>query len=187
MTGRELQRVGVANVTVTGCPTTWSLSDEHCASVPTAWSRNVVTTLNYGCADLDRDRAFVRLLRQRFDGVALWPQAKADLEYARVVAPDLPRLPPTLAAFDEVLRSGWDYVGARLHGGIRALQHGRRTLIVVVDNRAREMGRDWSLPVWEPSSGTSFEDAMDHLTIDVALDRGTIDAWKSTVAAWWGR
>ena len=29
-----------------------------------------------------------------------------------------------------------DYIGTRLHGGIRALQHGRRSLILSVDNRA---------------------------------------------------
>ena len=42
-----------------------------------------------------------------------------------------------------------DYVGLRLHGGIRAMQCGRRAIILEVDNRAREMGKDFALPTVE--------------------------------------
>jgi hypothetical protein len=38
-----------------------------------------------------------------------------------------------------------DYVGTRLHAGIRALQHGRRSLVIGVDNRAAEKHRDFNL------------------------------------------
>ena len=40
-----------------------------------------------------------------------------------------------------------DYIGTRLHAGIRALQNQKRTLILSVDNRATEMGKDFNLPV----------------------------------------
>ena len=44
-----------------------------------------------------------------------------------------------------------DYVGTRLHGGIHALNHGVRTILVSVDNRAAELGRDIHLPVLDRS------------------------------------
>ena len=40
-----------------------------------------------------------------------------------------------------------EYIGTRLHGGIRALQHGRRTMIIAVDGRAMEKKKDIHLPV----------------------------------------
>ena len=38
-------------------------------------------------------------------------------------------------------------MGTRLHGGIRALQHKRRSLIIGVDHRGLEKARDFGLPV----------------------------------------
>jgi polysaccharide pyruvyl transferase WcaK-like protein len=38
-------------------------------------------------------------------------------------------------------------VGTRLHGGIRGIEHGRRTVIIAIDNRAEEMGADTGLPI----------------------------------------
>ena len=35
-----------------------------------------------------------------------------------------------------------DYVGTRLHGGIFALQHGKRTIILGIDNRAADMYKE---------------------------------------------
>ena len=54
----------------------------------------------------------------------------------------------TLKAYEEVLsRENVEYIGTRLHGGIRALQHGRRTMIIAVDGRALEKKKDINLPV----------------------------------------
>ena len=38
-------------------------------------------------------------------------------------------------------------MGTRLHAGVRALQHKKRTLILSVDNRANEIAKDTNLPV----------------------------------------
>ena len=45
------------------------------------------------------------------------------------------------------LKDNLDYVGSRLHGGIYALRHGKRSLILAVDNRALEIHKDTNLPV----------------------------------------
>ena len=40
-----------------------------------------------------------------------------------------------------------DYVGTRLHAGIRALSKGHRSLVISIDNRAECIGADTGLPV----------------------------------------
>ena len=40
-----------------------------------------------------------------------------------------------------------DYVGTRLHAYIRAVQHGKRAINIVVDDRGKEMGRDFNLTI----------------------------------------
>jgi hypothetical protein len=77
-----------------------------------------------------------------------------DLAYLRGLLGDDPRrtrvaiIEPSVAAFAAALGSdATDYVGTRLHGGIFALQHGVRSLIVAVDNRAAEISRDTGLHV----------------------------------------
>ena len=44
-----------------------------------------------------------------------------------------------------------------MHGGIRALQHGRRALIIAIDNRAREKHRDFNIPVLERDAMVDLE------------------------------
>ncbi len=68
---------------------------------------------------------------------------RADIKLrVRVVA-------PSVSAFGAVLDTGVDYVGNRLHGGIFALQRGCRAIIISIDYRAREMGKDYSLRLVE--------------------------------------
>ena len=42
-----------------------------------------------------------------------------------------------------------DYVGTRLHAGIRALSKGHRTIVISIDNRAKNIGKDTGLPTIE--------------------------------------
>ena len=53
---------------------------------------------------------------------------------------------PNLSEYDEILKKEIDYIGNRLHGGIFALQHKCRTIIIGIDYRVEEMGKNFSLP-----------------------------------------
>ena len=47
---------------------------------------------------------------------------------------------PHLSDYDNFLKKHEvDFIGTRLHGGIRALQHKRRSIIIGIDNRATEL------------------------------------------------
>ena len=92
----------------------------------------------------------------------------------------------TEAAYDRLLREApsLDYVGNRLHGGIRALQHGRRAIIVEIDNRAQEMGRDFNLPTVARDDFARLEAMIDgDLAIAVTPPVEAIARWKSSLVA----
>jgi hypothetical protein len=96
------------------------------------------------------DTLFAGIIKKTYQKFYIWPQSIEDIPYAlELFGSDATIVSPSLAAFDELLENNvdLDYVGFRLHGGIRALQRGRRTLIVSVDNRATEIARDTNLPV----------------------------------------
>lgn len=148
---RKLQEIGIRNVVNTACPTLWSLDDRACAKVPREKAPHVITTVNTYMPDPEADRRLLELLRRHYDQVDLWVQTEGDAAYARGLDPAIGLIAPSLEAYDRALSESGpvDYIGNRLHAGIRALQHGRRAVIVEIDNRAREMGRDFGLPTVE--------------------------------------
>jgi polysaccharide pyruvyl transferase WcaK-like protein len=178
---RKLEGLGFENVINTGCPTLWELPANICDAIPKIKSGAVVTTVNTYMKDPEADASLLRLLQQNYQRVFAWVQSCADQDYLRSLAPDVELIAPNLAAFDRILtgNADIDYVGNRLHAGIRALQKGRRTIIVEIDNRAREMARDFRLPT---VARTDFErlNAMitQPLALRVALPRTEINRWR---------
>ncbi len=148
-TEAKLRKLGFSNVVNTGCPTTWDLTPGHCASIRPQKADEAIMTLTDYHKDPERDRQLVDLLLGSYRTVRVWIQGVGDREYVESIGQGrLGIIAPTLRAFDEALANpGVDYVGTRLHAGIRALQHQRRTIVIAVDNRALEMQRDINLPV----------------------------------------
>lgn len=150
-TSRLLDTIGVPAVN-TNCPTMWDLE----SPLPRLGRshRVLFTVTDYSPAPR-LDRGIVRLLRRRYDEVQVWPQGDGDEAYLRRL-----RLPRDvrvagrgLDALSTALQAS-DYVGTRLHAGIFAAANGRPSLVVAVDNRAIEIGRDTSFPVVPRASGT---------------------------------
>lgn len=150
----KMQEMGFRNVVNTSCPTTWRLTEEFCASIPESKADQVVMTITDYNRDPQKDRYLWEILRRAYDKVYLWVQGSNDLDYARSLFGDsVEYLSPTVAAFDDLLRAEEpiDYVGTRLHAGIRALNHGRRSIIIGIDNRAAEIAKDLNLIAVERS------------------------------------
>lgn len=149
-TEQKFREMGIDNVINTGCPTLWALTPEHCAAIPSQKARRVITTLTDYDRDYDWDRKMIDVLRELYEGVYIWIQGTEDEEYLHELTDvsDLRIIPRSLDAYTEALQMGAvDYVGTRLHAGIHAMNLGVRTVILAVDNRAIEMGRDFDLPV----------------------------------------
>lgn len=182
-TRRMLGSIGIANVVNTGCPTLWDLSPAHCARVPRTKAKAVVATINSyrGLQHPAADRRLLELLGRRYERVFVWIQTHTDYEYASSLQEGLDYVNPSLAALDALLESDLDldYVGIRLHAGIRALQKGRRSIIVEIDNRAREMGADFGLPTVARTQLERLEQMIDdELQLNIRLPQAEIDQWK---------
>lgn len=146
----QLRQAGFSNAVNTGCVTMWGLTPEFCRSIPAAKANAVITTLTDYRTDPEADQRMLDILGKGYQQVRIWPQGSGDEAYLKTL--HLPGnatvLPGNLEAFNAALRPGQtDYVGTRLHAGIHALNHGVRSLIIGVDNRALEIGKDTALPV----------------------------------------
>lgn len=178
----KLQSIGFANVVNTGCPSMWGLTPEHCQQIPRQKASNVVTALTDYARDREGDRTLLEILQQNYSRVFLWSQSAADAEYATMLHPGLEVI-DTLKSYDSILESrlDLDYVGTRLHGGIRALQYGRRTILIGVDNRAQEIARDFKLPLVSRGEVASnlAEFVRSGFSTNVVLPTQAISAWRS--------
>lgn len=145
-----LRNIGIDNVINTGCPTIWGLTPAHCKTIPQTRSDQVVFTLTDYMPDRKRDEYLIQTLKAHYERIYFWPQGNRDYQYLMSLSnhDGITIIPANIASYDAVLENEQiDYVGTRLHGGIRALQKGRRSLILGIDNRAIELRKDSNLPV----------------------------------------
>lgn len=148
-TKNMLIKLGFNNVVNTGCPSLWSLTKLHCESIPKEKSKTVVFTLTDYNKDIVNDQSIIDILTMIYEQVYFWPQGMNDASYLSKFEriDGIIMLSPNLSSFDNILSTDIDYVGTRLHAGIRALQKKKRSLIIAIDNRAVEMSRDFNLPI----------------------------------------
>ena len=175
-----LHAAGISNVVNTGCPTMWKLSPEHCAGIPSEAGRSVVFTLTDYNRKPDLDQALIDGLLAVYDELLFWPQGFGDLVYMRTLRTERTRvLAPSLEALDDALGGRVDYVGTRLHAGIRAMQKSRRSLIVEVDNRAAEIAKDTGLPTVSRDKCRSLSSLLSApIATDIRLRTDAIDLWR---------
>lgn len=147
----RLASIGINSVANTCCPTTWTLTPEHCSSIPRSRAANAVATLTDYSKSPEVDAEFLSNLLGSYEKVYLWIQGCGDLVYYNSFSHLSDRIiliPPKLQRYDEILdHVDCDYIGTRLHAGIRAIQKKKRALILTVDNRAVEISKDIGLNV----------------------------------------
>lgn len=183
-TKERLQRIGFDNVINTGCPTMWKLTKDFCCTIPTTKAENVVFTLTDYKPNASKDREIIDILSKEYKTVYLWLQGSEDYKYAKEleILDKVQIVSPSLEAYDKLLESdNIEYIGTRLHGGVRALQHKKRTTILAVDGRAIEKKKDFNLPV-EIRNDMS-KDSMNHLIYDerkteIVIPEDNIKLWK---------
>ncbi len=124
----------------TGCVTMWMLTPEFCSQIPSDKSNEVVFTLTSQSVKDDRDQFLIDTLIKNYKDVYYWPQGLGDYEYLHKFKniTNIKILQPTKEEYDDFLaKHTTDYVGTRLHGGIYAMRHKRRSIIIIIDERAR--------------------------------------------------
>lgn len=135
----------------TGCVTLWGLTKEHCLKITEKKSDSVIFTLTDYKPNKIADEEFLEILSKNYKKIYFWPQGIMDLEYFESLDKEclegkLEIIQSSLEGFDYYLRNiECDYVGTRLHAGIKAMQLFRRSIILGVDNRARDMKDTYNL------------------------------------------
>ena len=182
----KLNSIGIKNVLNTSCPTLWNITPAKCESIPKIKADKVVTTLTCYKKNIELDKKMLMILSKNFNKVYLWIQSFLDLEYLDEIGLDIPNLeliPPTVEAYDEVLNQGGiDYIGTRLHAGIRAIQKNIRTLILAVDNRAIEISKDVNLNVIKRENVEDVKAFIDNsYETKILLPYENIELFKKTL------
>ncbi|MEZ9674769.1 polysaccharide pyruvyl transferase family protein [Vibrio breoganii] len=187
-TENKLKEIGINNVINTGCPTMWDLNESHCDAIPNIKSNEVVFTLtDYRVAE-EEDMQLILALLEGYNTVYFWPQGSNDLSYFRklqtklgAVTNKINILPQSLSYYSNLLeRRNIDFVGTRLHAGVKALQFKRRSLIIGVDNRATEKKKDFNLPVIERyKSKDDYLDSFNQkFNTEIQINDEAIKKWK---------
>ena len=113
--------------------------------------------------------------------VMFFPQMREDLHYMQKFGFDgIKIIPPNLEAYNAILQNEEiDFVGTRLHGGVRALQRRQRALILAIDNRATEIARDTGLPVVQRTDIGAIKAWVESAPeARISLPQKAIDEWR---------
>lgn len=182
---KMLHSIGINNVINTGCMTMWQLTKEHCSKIPTKKSENVVFTLTDYNMNILLDQELINILNKNYKNVYFWPQGIGDPEYIKSLKDidGIEILGGNLNCYDTLLDNkdlSLDYVGTRLHAGIRALQKSRRTIILGIDNRAEEKKKDFNLKVLSRDDINKLEGVLinDFIT-EINIKEENINIWKN--------
>ncbi|MBD2176643.1 polysaccharide pyruvyl transferase family protein [Pseudanabaena sp. FACHB-1998] len=180
-TKAKLASIGITNVINTGCPTMWSLSQIKIDQIPRNKSENALLMLTDYSKNLDLDKKLIELLLSKYEEVFVWPQGSQDLEYIKSLNVSLTILDRSLDALDAFLKSDiqFDYIGTRLHGGIRCLLSNRRSLILEIDNRAKEIASDTGLTTVPRNDLTYISQWIEKSSeTKIRIDTSSINKWK---------
>ena len=180
-TKAKLQEIGIKKIINTSCPTTWTLANIKPEEIPQSKSQHALVMLTDYNQNIDLDRKLLELINSKYEKVFFWPQGRGDKDYILDLNFPVTVLEHSLEALDRLINSGvsFDYVGTRLHGGIRCLCSRKRSLILAIDNRAKEIANDIHLPVVNRTELEAVKAWIDGSSMTkINLDLDAIACWK---------
>lgn len=183
---KQLKAAGIKQVLNTGCPTMWPFMDFRFDKIPCTKADTALAMITDYEADPIADRKLLALLAAQYENVLLWPQGSGDetylLELIQGLEGKFTMLEHSFDAFLSLLSSdlSFDYIGTRLHGGIKCLLSGRRSLIIEIDNRAAEIARDTQLPTVERTDFEFMQNWINQSAVpNIHLNESAIVQWRS--------
>lgn len=182
-TQQRLSEIGIKSIN-TGCPTLWKITPDEIEILNSKKKqKNVVIAITDYDRDVCRDKALINICSKCYDKVFLFVQGIGDFNYLKSISTnvDLEVIYPQISKYNDVLRHGeCDYVGTRLHAGIRALQMGVRSFIIAIDNRSIEMGKDFGLPIIAEDKILELNDIINsNYNLSLNIPYNNINEWKS--------
>ena len=181
-TKKMLEGIGFRAIN-TGCPTLWGLTKDFCKQIPHSKAKQVVFTLTDYCRNEERDKKLISILKKNYENIFCWIQGDQDLQYLNEITnvADIHLISPSLEAYKTFLEENdVDYIGTRLHAGIFAMQMKKRAIIIIVDNRARDMKKTYQLNCIERDNIDELENLIKQkIKTNVQINEKAIEEWKS--------
>lgn len=181
----KLKSIDIRNVVNTSCPTMWGLTEEHCRDIPKDKSRCVITSVTDYCENRSKDSYLIQELQKHYENVYIWLQGNKDFSYiSELDVPQKVKFIKTLPQFHDIISNeDVEYIGTRLHAGIDVLNYKKRSLIVVVDDRARKIAQDTGLPVIERENLTLelTEKIREKRSTEIRLPMDNIILWRESI------
>ena len=187
----KLKKACLRNIVNTSCPTTWNIDPEFINQFDIKRNKLLFTLTDYE-QDPEADSAFIRtLLALEQRDTIFFPQGSSDLEYLNSLEPykkNRDRFKFIGNSFPEleqfVKTNQFNYAGTRLHAGLYSLQSRNPALILSIDNRAAEIGKDILLNVADRKDSAKITDWLFHGFIPPKLNLPVqnIAAWKNQFA-----
>lgn len=163
----------------TGCATLWTLTPEFCKQIPTQKSKSVIFTLS-DFHDIEKDQLLIDLLNKNYASIYFWIQGIADLDYFKRFnnTKNIRIIAPSVDEYENILATDVDYVGTRLHAGIFAMRHKKRSIIIAIDERARGMSRTYNLNTIERNEMHNLEKMINsEINTDVNVNFAAVQTW----------
>lgn len=181
-TKRLLNQMGYEAIN-TGCPTMWRFTKKFCEGIPQEKSNKVIFTLTDYSQDPLHDQEMINILINNYDEIYFWVQGVFDMEYFAKMqnTEKIKIIAPTLEAYDQILKGNdIDYVGTRLHAGMYALEHKKRTFILAIDNRVRSMKETYNLNSIERNDIELLEEMINKpFKTDLSISEKRIEEWMA--------
>lgn len=178
-----MERLGLKAIN-TGCVTMWMLTPEFCKTIPSKKADRVVFTLTKGWLpnQREKDQYIIDTLRRCYQEIYFWPQGMEDADYFLGLAntEGIKILGASKQAYDDYLTNNdTDYVGTRLHGGVYAMRHRRRAIIIAIDERARAINEKNHLNCIDLNHLESLGDMIESaFNTEIVMDYNSINKWK---------
>ena len=167
----------------TGCPTMWRFTEEFCSDIPKEKADSVVFTLTDYGRENEWDQKLIQILKREYKKVYFWIQGAFDMEYFGSLSQTdgITVIPPTVDEYARILdQEEVDYVGTRLHAGLFAMQHKKRSIIIAIDNRVRDLHAAYDLHVIERHSLEQLPEMVNtSLSTKVNIHSENIRQWLS--------
>ncbi|MBR1762690.1 MAG: polysaccharide pyruvyl transferase family protein [Eubacterium sp.] len=167
----------------TGCVTMWKLTPEFCSQIPSTKADCALITLTARFKADVNEQKMIDIVVRNYSKVFLWIQGDRDFDYFSKFknTENIELIPPSIEAYESVLKNNdLDYIGTRLHGGVFAMRHKKRSIIIAIDERAREINAANNLNCIEI---TEVEEKLDDMInsdfeTKVNMPYDEIDRWK---------
>lgn len=167
----------------TGCVTMWMLTPEFCKSIPKKKADATIITLTARPELNLNEQKMIDIVKKNYSKVYCWIQGDLDLDYYNKFknTDGIQLIPPNKDAYEHILNTeDLDYIGTRLHGGIYAMRHKKRAIIIAIDERAKEIHKGNNLNCLSINEIDQLDELINsEIETKVSMPFDEIERWKS--------